>query len=148
MDLANEDESMIDAWLKDALEEWNIEFLTDIQTRALAAGVANGTSMIVSAPTSSGKTLVAEAAVMAVLRENKKIIYLVSHKALADQKYLDFQSKFGEEAKQTIASVGLNTGDRAEGDVDAELIVATYEKALGLILTDQIDSQNSLISRR
>ena len=145
MDLANEDASVIDAWLKDVLDEWNIEFLTDIQTRALAAGVANGTSMIVSAPTSSGKTLVAEAAVMAVLRENKKSIYLVSHKALADQKYLDFQSKFGEEAKQTIASVGLNTGDRAEGDIDAQLIVATYEKALGLILTDQIDSKNSLI---
>ena len=136
---------MIDAWLKDALEEWNIEFLTDIQTRAFAAGATNGTSMIVSAPTSSGKTLVAEAAAMAALREDKKTIYLVSHKALADQKYLDFQRRFGEEAKKTIASVGLNTGDRAEGDVDAQLIVATYEKALGLVLTDQIDSKNSLI---
>ena len=48
---------MIDAWLKDALEEWNIEFLTDIQTRAFTAGAANGTSMIVSAPTSSGKDI-------------------------------------------------------------------------------------------
>ena len=82
---------------------------------------------------------------MAALREDKKTIYLVSHKALADQKYLDFQRRFGEEAKKTIASVGLNTGDRAEGDVDAQLIVATYEKALGLVLTDQIDSKNSLI---
>ena len=136
---------MIDTWLKDALEEWNIEFLTDIQTRAFAAGATNGTSMIVSAPTSSGKTLIAEAAAMAALREDKKTIYLVSHKALADQKYMDFQRKFGEEAKKTIASVGLNTGDRAEGDVDAQLIVATYEKALGLVLTDQIDSKNSLI---
>ena len=132
MALPNENESVIDAWLKDALREWNIEFLTDIQTRALAAGTTNGTSMIVSAPTSSGKTLVAEAAVMSVLRDNKKTIYLVSHKALADQKYLDFQRKFGEEAKETIASVGLNTGDRTEGDVDAQLIVATYEKALVL----------------
>ena len=82
---------------------------------------------------------------MAALREDKKTIYLVSHKALADQKYMDFQRKFGEEAKKTIASVGLNTGDRAKGDVDAQLIVATYEKALGLVLTDQIDSKNSLI---
>ena len=145
MDLAHADASVIDPWLKDALREWHIEYLTDIQTRALAAGVTNGTSMIVSAPTSSGKTLVAEAAVMAALRQNKKAIYLVSHKALADQKYLDFQNRFGEGAKETIASVGLNTGDRAEGDVDAQLIVATYEKALGLILTNQIDSKNSLI---
>ena len=145
MALAHKNASMIDAWLKDALEEWNIEFLTDIQTRAFTAGAANGTSMIVSAPTSSGKTLVAEAAALAALREDKKIIYLVSHKALADQKYLDFQKRFGEEAKKAIASVGLSTGDRAEGDVDAQLIVATYEKALGLVLTDQIDSKNSLI---
>ena len=145
MDLAHEDASVIEVWLKDALEEWNIKFLTNIQTKVFEAGITNGNSMVVSAPTSSGKTLVAEAALMAVLRENKKTIYLVSHKALADQKFLDFQRKFGEEAKETIASVGLNTGDRAEGDIDAQLIVATYEKALGLILTDQIDPKNSLI---
>lgn len=145
MKLALEDASVTDAWLKDALKEWNIEFLTDIQSRALAAGATNGSSMIVSAPTSSGKTLVAEATVMAALRERRKAIYLVSHKALADQKYLDFQRRFGEEAEKSVASVGLNTGDRTEGDVDAQLIVATYEKALGLVLTEQIDSKNSLI---
>ena len=145
MDLANADASVIDPWLKEALLAWKIEYLTDIQTKALAAGVTNGTSMIVSAPTSSGKTLVAEAAVMAALRENKKAIYLVSHKALADQKYLDFQNRFGEGANEAIASIGLNTGDRAEGDVDAQLNVATYEKALGLILTNQIDPKNSLL---
>ena len=145
MDLAHADASVIDPWLKEALRDWNIEYLTDIQSRALAAGITNGTSMIVSAPTSSGKTLVAEAAVMAALRENRRAVYLVSHKALADQKYLDFQDRFGEGANKTIASVGLNTGDRAEGDIDAQLIVATYEKALGLILTNQIDSKNSLL---
>lgn len=33
--------------------------------------------------------------------------------------------------------MGLNTGDRAEGDIDPQLMVATYEKALGLFLSGQ-----------
>jgi helicase len=101
--------------------------------------------MIVSAPTSSGKTLVGEIAVLSALRSNLRAIYLVSHKALADQKYLDFVSRFGERAHEPVASVGLNTGDRAEGDIDARLMVATYEKALGLILTSQLDPMGALV---
>lgn len=101
--------------------------------------------MIVSAPTSSGKTLVGEIAVLAALREGLRAIYLVSHKALADQKYLDFVSRFGERAEDPIASVGLNTGDRAEGDIGAQLMVATYEKALGLIISGQIKPADALV---
>ena len=72
-------------------------------------------------------------------------MYLVSHKALADQKYLDFIARFEEEASRPLASVGLNTGDRAEGDINAQLMVATYEKALGLVLTGQLNPVNTLI---
>lgn len=54
----------IDAWLIDRLATWGIDALTDVQTRALEAGVADGRSLIVCAPTSSGKTLVGEIAVL------------------------------------------------------------------------------------
>ena len=101
--------------------------------------------MIVSAPTSSGKTLVGEIAVLAALRSGIRAIYLVSHKALADQKYLDFVSRFGEKSPQPLASVGLNTGDRAEGEIDARLLVATYEKALGLFLSGLLRPADALI---
>ena len=142
-----EDVSRLDIpnWLKEYLTEWNISELTDVQVRAFNAGIANGKSMIVSAPTSTGKTLIAEIAVLAALRNNVRTIYLVSHKALADQKYLDFVARFGEETSSPIASVGLNTGDRAEGDINAQLMVATYEKALGLVLTGQLNPANALI---
>jgi helicase len=132
-------------WLTDRLQAWGITTLTDVQVLALRAGIANGRSMIVSAPTSSGKTLVGEIALLFALRGGIRVIYLVSHKALADQKYLDFEARFGERAAEPIASVGLNTGDRAEGDIDARLMVATYEKALGLILSGQLDPNNALI---
>ncbi len=132
-------------WLVERLDAWGIEALTDIQVKCLAAGIADGHSLIVSAPTSSGKTLVGEIAVLKALRDNIRAIYLVSHKALADQKYLDFQSRFGEQAKEPLATVGLNTGDRAEGDIDARLMIATYEKALGLLLSGQLNPENALV---
>ena len=145
VDIADISGPGVDVWLTDRLKTWDISTLTDVQVRALDAGVADGRSMIVSAPTSSGKTLVGEIAVLWALRAGVRAIYLVSHKALADQKYLDFVSRFGERAPEPIASVGLNTGDRAEGDIDAQLMVATYEKALGLILTGQLNPTNALI---
>ncbi len=132
-------------WLSATLREWGINALTDVQTKAIEAGVAAGISMVVGAPTSSGKTLVGEIAVVANLRQRSKAIYLVSHKALADQKYLDFVARFGEGAVTPIATIGLNTGDREEGDIDAQLMVATYEKALGLILSGQLDPRSALI---
>lgn len=135
----------VDQWLVKRLESWGIEALTDIQQRALAAGIADGRSLVVSAPTSSGKTLVGEIAVLCALRSGVRAIYLVSHKALADQKYLDFVTRFGERAAEPMGSVGLNTGDRTEGDIDAQLMVATYEKALGLFLSGQLKPNNALV---
>lgn len=135
----------VDAWLLQRLQRWGIESLTDVQQRALAAGAAAGRSLVVSAPTSSGKTLVGEIAVLCALRSGVRAIYLVSHKALADQKYLDFVARFGEGAAEPVGSVGLNTGDRAEGDIDAQLMVATYEKALGLFLSGQLRPNNALV---
>lgn len=135
----------VDTWLIQQLQSWGIATLTDVQQRAIAAGAAAGRSLIVSAPTSSGKTLVGEIAVLCALRSGVRAIYLVSHKALADQKYLDFAARFGEGAAEPIGSVGLNTGDRTEGDIDAQLMVATYEKALGLFLSGQLRPNSALI---
>lgn len=127
------------------LSQWGINTLTDVQVQAVNAGIAAGRNLIISAPTSSGKTLVGEIAVLTALKNGLRAIYLVSHKALADQKYLDFVSRFGEGSASPIASVGLNTGDRAEGDINAQLMVATYEKAFGLILAGQLIPEDSLV---
>ena len=135
----------LDDWLSQKLASWGIASLTDVQNKALTAGAASGTSLIVSGPTSSGKTLIAEIAILAALRQGTKVTYLVSHRALADQKFLDFTERIGEGAKEPLAHVALSTGDRSEGNVDAEVRVATYEKAIGLLLTGQIRPANSLV---
>src|ERR1039458_7506258 len=135
----------LDEWLSQRLASWGITSLTDVQEKAMNAGAASGKSLIVSAPTSSGKTLIAEIATLAVLRRDMKVVYLVSHRALADQKFLDFNERIGEAAKEPLARVALSTGDRSEGNVDAEIRVATYEKAIGLLLSGQIRPENSLV---
>ncbi|MCZ8122357.1 MAG: DEAD/DEAH box helicase [Magnetospirillum sp.] len=127
------------------LRAWGIEKFTRVQVLALEAGVAAGKSMVVCAPTSGGKTLVAEVAVLKALQHGKRCIYLVSHKALADQKYRDFQQRFGIDAINPIASVGLSTGDREEGDAAPQLLVSTYEKALALLLSGQMEPSAALV---
>ncbi len=125
--------------LLSTLKSWGISHFTDIQKLSLDAGVAVGSSLIVCSPTSSGKTLVGEIAIFSALQRGHKCLYLVSHKALADQKYVDFEKRIGESSSSPIASVGLSTGDRDEGEVSPQLLISTYEKALALLLSGQLD---------
>lgn len=62
-----------------------------------------GHSVLVAAHTSAGKTVVAEYAFAMALRDNARVIYTSPLKALSNQKYREFQDKFGD--------VGLMTGD-------------------------------------
>lgn len=134
-----------DKWVTDHVTAWGISTFTEIQGLAIAAGVAGGESMVVCAPTSSGKTMIGEIAALCAIRRSKKTLYLVSHKALADQKYEDFAKRFGEKSANPLATVGLSTGDREEGDTGANLVVATYERALGLILSGELNSRDVVV---
>ena len=60
--------------------------LTDIQLRPLEIGVAHGESAIVSAPTSTGKTLIGLWTIAGAVIEGYRAVYLVSHRALAPSK--------------------------------------------------------------
>lgn len=51
----------------------------------------NGSSVVVSAPTSSGKTLIAEAAAVATVARGRRIFYTTPLKALSNQKFRDFR---------------------------------------------------------
>jgi len=93
--------------------------LDDFQLRAISA-ILDGKSVIVSAPTGSGKTLVAEFAIHAALHRSRRIAYTTPLKALSNQKYADFGRQWGAE------NVGILTGD-VKVNPRAPVVVMTTE---------------------
>ncbi|MGI9032241.1 MAG: DEAD/DEAH box helicase [Acidimicrobiales bacterium] len=99
--------------------------LDGFQLRALAALDA-GQSVLVAAPTGSGKTVVAEYAVAKALAEAGKAFYTTPLKALSNQKYGDLARRHGP------AQVGLLTGDNSVNG-DASVVVMTTEVLRNMI---------------
>ena len=82
--------------------------------------------VLVCAPTSSGKTVIAEYAVFRALQEGVKAIYTTPLKALSNQKFREFQKTHGPEL------VGLVTGENNIND-EAPIVVMTTEILRNLI---------------
>ncbi|CAO2828606.1 unnamed protein product [Amaranthus hypochondriacus] len=76
-----------------------------------------GESVMVSAHTSAGKTVVASYAIAMSLRNKQRVIYTSPIKALSNQKYRDFKEEFGD--------VGLMTGDVTEAPLASCLVMTT-----------------------
>jgi helicase len=134
----------MEQWLEQELARQEIESLTEIQTMALDAGLVDGESMVVCAPTSSGKTLVGEIAILAGLRRGHEALYLVSHKALADQKFEDFSRKYGA-SSPFAARIGVATGDREDGAPDPQIWIVTYERALSLVVSGVVEVGSTVV---
>ncbi|MBC6418185.1 MAG: DEAD/DEAH box helicase, partial [Prochloron sp. SP5CPC1] len=94
--------------------------LDDFQKQAIAA-LDRGKSVVVCAPTGSGKTLIGEYAIYRALDQKKRVLYTTPLKALSNQKLRDFQEKFG-----SPKLVGLITGDEVENP-EAPIVVMTTE---------------------
>jgi helicase len=131
--------------------------LNPVQEAALDAGLLSGKNMVLAAATASGKTLVAEMAMLSCLGRRKKTLYIVPLKALASEKYNEFKEKYGKSG----VKVALSVGDRDSSDAwlaGYDVIIATSEKLdsimrhgadwlslVGLVVADEvhlIDSPN------
>nr|WP_242541144.1 DEAD/DEAH box helicase [Phormidium pseudopriestleyi] len=93
--------------------------LDRFQHEAIAALEA-GRSVVVCAPTGSGKTLIGEYTIHRALKRGGRVFYTTPLKALSNQKLRDFRQQFGEE------NVGLLTGDISINR-DAAVLVMTTE---------------------
>jgi len=116
--------------------------LTDAQYEALDAGVGRGESLLVVSPTSTGKTRIAVWAIANGIETGCNTVYLVTHRALAKQKFDEFKSSLLDKFLDGNGSaLVIATGDyviNAEGDTPTDplsvpLLVATYEKYLALL---------------
>jgi ATP-dependent RNA helicase HelY len=99
--------------------------LDSFQLQALDALEA-GQSVLVAAPTGSGKTVVAEYAVAVALAEGRRAFYTAPIKALSNQKFKDLRAIHGADR------VGLLTGDNSINP-DAPVVVMTTEVLRNMI---------------
>ncbi|MEI8350632.1 MAG: DEAD/DEAH box helicase [Candidatus Omnitrophota bacterium] len=88
----------------------------------------NDCSVIVSAPTGAGKTLIAEYIIEDCIKNNKGVIYTAPIKALSNQKFRDFSKKYPQQ-------VGILTGD-VSINRDAPILIMTTEIFRNAILVD------------
>jgi len=101
------------------------------QAEAVEKGLLEGKNLLAAIPTASGKTLLAELAMLKSIREGGKALYIVPLRALASEKF----SRFREFSELGIR-VGISTGDydlNDEGLGINDIIVATSEKTDSLL---------------
>ena len=87
-----------------------------------------GNSVVVSAATGTGKTLIADYIIDKYLKKSRRVIYTAPIKALSAQKYRDFCSEYGEE------NIGIMTGDVVVNP-NAPVLIMTTEIYRNMLLT-------------
>jgi ATP-dependent RNA helicase DOB1 len=102
--------------------------LDHFQEQALEA-IDAGMSVVVAAPTGTGKTLVADYLVDKAMQERHRIVYTAPIKALSNQKYKDYKELFGSD------NVGIMTGDVVLNP-DAPLLIMTTEIFRNQVITN------------
>ena len=88
------------------------------QLKAIQA-IDENRSVLVAAPTGSGKTAIAEYVIEKCLSSSSRLIYTAPIKAISNQKYRDFMSQFPDK-------VGILTGD-VSINPDAQVLIMTTE---------------------
>ncbi len=79
----------------ESLTQRGIKRFTPPQSAAIDEGLLEGRNMVVAAPTASGKTLIAEIAIMnAILSRGRKAVYIAPMRALVTEKYEDFKKAY------------------------------------------------------
>ncbi len=105
----------------------NIIKLDPFQKEAIEAA-KNNYSIIVSAPTGAGKTLIAERIIEDCIKKSKGVIYTAPVKALSNQKFRDFSKKYPNQ-------VGILTGD-VSINRNAPILIMTTEIFRNAILVN------------
>lgn len=124
------------------------------QADCVRSGLLDGASLLVSAPTASGKTLIAVLAMLSYLSKNKgKVIYLSPLRALAAEKFAEFK-KLEKAALGRKIRISISTGDfegREKNLEKSDVLILTNEKMdsvirhgaewvddIGLVIADEV----------
>ncbi len=124
-------DSLLEIW-----EHQQGEFLLPVQEVAVQRyGLFEGRSLVISSPTSSGKTFVGEIAAMRATFAGKRVLYLAPLRALAEEKYQTFRDRYGPYGvKVAVATRDRHEFDQAIEQGDYHLAVLVYEKLSQLLV--------------
>lgn len=114
--------------LQEAIQQFSVFYpfeLDPFQYEAIATFL-DGDSVMVAAPTGTGKTVVAEFGVYESFRRGGRVMYTTPIKALSNQKYRDLRAIYHD-------NVGLLTGDVSENN-DAPIVVMTTEVLRNMLI--------------
>ena len=112
--------------------------LDQFQLEAIKA-INSGNSIVLTAPTGSGKTLLGEFAIFRALSHQSRVFYTTPLKALSNQKFRDFSIQFGRN------NVGLLTGD-VSINREAPVLVMTTEIFRNMLYGEFDDSEDPLLN--
>jgi helicase len=111
--------------------------LNELQQKAInEARVLDGASVLVVAPTSSGKTFIGELATVRAVAEHRKAVFLFPYKALVNEKFDQFQGLYGGRLDYRVIRCTGDYGDQAAAFIQGkfELAILTYEMFLSIAL--------------
>jgi helicase len=121
------------------VDQWATRFpdgLNELQRIAINDhGVLDGKSLLVVAPTSSGKTMIGELAALQAVSGGKKAVFLLPYRALVNEKFEEFSTRYAEIGLRIVRC----TGDYSDGAGSVlggryDLAFLTYEMFLNLSL--------------
>jgi ATP-dependent DNA helicase len=121
---------IVDAWAA------VVPQLNDLQLAAINEyGVLDGENLVVTAPTSSGKTMIGELAALHSALSRRRAVFLLPMRALVNDKFEHFSRVYGPTGLRTIRATGEHSDDVPaflRGQFDIALL--TYEKYSALAL--------------
>jgi helicase len=123
-------DEIIDAWVTeiDTLNQLQLDAINDY-------ALLDGEHLVVSAPTSSGKTMIGELAALNGILQRRRALFLLPMKALVNDKYQEFLRKYAALGVRTIRATGDfndDVGALIRGQYD--ICLMTYEKCAALAL--------------
>ncbi|MDE1846060.1 MAG: DEAD/DEAH box helicase [Candidatus Micrarchaeota archaeon] len=117
--------------LLESVLERGIKELTPPQALAIEGGLAKGANLVIASPTASGKTLIAEMAILrSVIGKGKKAIYVAPMRALVSEKYEEFKAAY------PYLKIAMSIGDLDSLDPwlsKYDIVFASTEKLDSLI---------------
>jgi len=123
----------------EVVDSWTSDFPRGLNKLQLSAvndfGVLNGRSLLVVAPTSSGKTMIGEVAAIQAVISGKKAVFLLPYRALVNEKFEAFSQRYAAAGLRVARCSGDATdgiGPVLSGRYD--LAFFTYEMFLNLAL--------------